>query len=300
MRRLLGTIIGFGAVLATSILVYQAVLPCRVPRTYALVPVDPRFHVTDAEFAKAASGAAAMWNTAAGKEILRGDPHGDIPVATVYDSRQEAVTRLKDLGLRLDQGEQSYEDVKRAYEQQKAAYDAQSRAYQSRDTAFETRKAAYERAVESAQRERGSVTPEQAAALEAERTAVNAQVPVLQREHDALEKQRADLNDVVSVLNRLAAEHNRSAESYNAVGQAIGPEYEAGLYVRSGMSEHIDLYAFSSVQELQSLLAHEFGHALGLSHIDDPAAVMYFRSESGRDALAASDIAAIRERCGIR
>ncbi|MGO9139739.1 MAG: matrixin family metalloprotease, partial [Syntrophales bacterium] len=44
-------------------------------------------------------------------------------------------------------------------------------------------------------------------------------------------------------------------------------------------------------------LAHEFGHALGLKHNDNPQAIMYRLMQSDSLNLAPDDIAALKERC---
>ncbi len=300
VQKLLAWIIGIGgiaAAVASGTWAYRASIPCREPRTLRIEATDPRFGIDDTHFATAADTAIALWNDATGRELLRRDPAGSIPVRTVFDKRQEAVQALKDLGLRLDQGEESYEQVKSEHNARQSAYDAAVQTYQADTAAFEKRKSTFEAEVAAA--EANGVDREEFDRLEAERAGVNAAIPVFKQRFDALEKQRQDLNGLVTVLNRLAADHNDSVETYREVGDAIGNGYEAGLYVRENGAERIDVYAFSSQEELVSLLAHEFGHALGLGHVEDSSAVMYRLNESGRDALAPSDVAAIRARCRI-
>jgi hypothetical protein len=52
--------------------------------------------------------------------------------------------------------------------------------------------------------------------------------------------------------------------------------------------------------DLYSVMLHEFGHALGLPDSNDPNSVMYGHATQPRNALAPSDVAAIRALYGVR
>jgi hypothetical protein len=294
--RWLAAIIGIGVVIGAFIVAVRWFQPCARPITYRVGATDPRFPVSGEQFTEIADRAAAVWNVAAGKEILRREREGDVEVRTVFEKRQQAVNALREMGLQLDTDKESYEQLKARHDALGAEYEADARAYTDSAAAFEERKNEFQKAVDAAIQ--AGMSDTRAAALESERRAINARISQFEQRFRALERKREEVNALVSVLNRLAEEQNESVEAYREVGSSMQSEYEAGLYIRAGGRERIDIYAFSSSGQLLNLLAHEFGHAIGLPHLEDPAAIMYRSNESQRGTLSLSDRTALAELCG--
>jgi hypothetical protein len=61
----------------------------------------------------------------------------------------------------------------------------------------------------------------------------------------------------------------------------------------------LQIYAFADAADLQLVIAHEFGHALGIGHVANANAVMSARQQVGTAAvqLTDADAAALREQC---
>jgi predicted Zn-dependent protease len=48
------------------------------------------------------------------------------------------------------------------------------------------------------------------------------------------------------------------------------------------------------------VLAHELGHALGIGHLDNPKAIMYYLNEGINEKLTADDLMALKKVCEIK
>lgn len=130
-----------------------------------------------------------------------------------------------------------------------------------------------------------------AKAFESKLAAFNSQVSFWnnqggapKEEYDKLKKEEEELKAEAQRINALAKKLNLSTQNYNKqVGTLnstihtfkteLEKKPEEGVY--RPKEQRIDIYFNINRDELIHTLAHEFGHAIGLNHIDNENAIMY-------------------------
>jgi hypothetical protein len=107
-------------------------------------------------------------------------------------------------------------------------------------------------------------------------------------------KRQYDTNPSEYIVNRI----NTHVVRYNQLVESLNTRSRNDIKQGSFQTE-LQIYAFADAADLQLVIAHEFGHALGIGHVEDANAVMSARQQVGTAAvqLNHSDAAALREQC---
>ena len=273
--------------------------PCTTPIGYRIGTIDKRFGVSKADLLKSIETAEAIWEKPLNKTLWTYDDNAVLTVNLIYDNRQAATEKLKNLGITVSDSRASYDEVKEKEQQLEWAYTIKKEKFINRSEAFTVRKNAYEREV-TQENQKGGADKETFERL-------NTEKETLQKEADALNALSEDLaNDVdninafISTLNRLAGSLNIAVAKYNEIGGSRGKEFTEGTYSSDETGESIDIFQFDDKGKLIRVLAHELGHSLQLEHVEDPKAIMYRLNTGENEKLTDADLAAVKALCKIK
>jgi len=266
--------------------------PCAEPLTYAIGAYDERFGISRAEFESAVAEAAALWNEAAGRSVLAVSSEPTVSVNMLYDERQKAI----ELGDTI-RGEQS------AYVAMKTEVDRLNDRFVTLRTAHDSKVDAYERDVRRYQEDvetwnaRGGAPPAAYEELETRKRDLERRRKALDASVDVLNELVATIQENVKELNRLADETNEKVNTYN---KTLGHDFDQGNYVEDEAGRRITIFTFEDRMELKRVLAHEFGHALGIGHLENAESIMYSYNIGNSLDLTDQDIAALKEVCELK
>jgi len=267
---------------------------CPVPISYRLGVIDESFVISESKAKQYIEEAATVWEGIADQDLFIYNEQADFTINFVFDERQaNADAQITDRD-RLDGIATQNEAFRTQIAGVQSTYEARQATFNANRESYDGRLQAYNNQVRQAN-DRGGATPVVFAELESERVTLAAESEDLRIEADALNDLAQQLNELSVEGNRLIETYNEEVRTYNLIyGEAH--EFTQGDY-RGG---EINIYKFSNEFELVTVLAHEFGHALGIDHIEEPGSLMYYLLDDELDqipTLSAGDIAAYQLVC---
>jgi predicted Zn-dependent protease len=265
--------------------------PCSSPITYRLGTFDTGFGISQADFLADAAQAASIWNQAEGKTALVYSATGKMPVNLIYDSRQQ----LTQTASAITQSQTQNEQTKAQLNALEAAYTTDEQNYTAAKQLFEQESSAYNSEVQTANAA-GGATPAQAESFDTERAKLQSEQTTLNAQADALNQQQQQLQTQTNTLNAAISSDNAAASTVN---KNAGTDFEEGEYVNDGGVTHIDIYQYENKTQLIRLIAHEFGHSLGLGHDTNSESIMYPYNIGTSLSLSTEDQAELTAECSF-
>ena len=245
---LLGLLV-FGVILnrqnIATLLSYSS---CDTPISYKIGSIDPKFGLTKYNVLSDAKIATNILSTVEGKQLFTYSDTAQLTLNFVYDQRTALDNQISQLKTQLDQKGNTLSK--------------QSSDYEAQVVQFEKKLADFNATVEKYNQQGGAPGDVYANLIEQQKQ--------LKAEADTLNQRAHQLNLSTREYNVGVSNLNQNTTQFNS---EIALKPEEGLY--DGGHNTITIYFAGNYSELIHTLAHEFGHALGMQHVNNPQAVMY-------------------------
>jgi hypothetical protein len=270
--------------------------PEAYPLAYSIGAFDPRFGISREAFLATASEAEAVWEKAAGRQLFAQGRDASFKLNLVFDERQERTIEANKLKAAIDSRGRSYDALVWQHDRRVERLNANQERCDAAAKALQKRLDDHNATV-TAWNERGGAPPGEYARLDRELAGLKEGEADLKRMQTDVNDDVAAVNDLVAQINDVASENNIQVTYYNGTF-VESREFEQGVYDGIG----ITIYQFSGLPELRLALVHEFGHALGFDHVDDPAAIMHYKmgkQNAARPSLAPQDLEMLKKKFAV-
>lgn len=274
---------------------------CPQPLTWKIGAIDPRFDINRETLKNMMADIGDLWSNAAGKNLIVYSDSGRVTINFIYGREQKITDSERQLSQRIDQLklqhrslEHRYKSVFYSHEDQLDEYDRKLEAYKKQIEEYNWL---------MLRRSDASVVED----LENERLIkFKKRIKSLKDELDTLEK---TLNDEVKKLAQLSGQLDDAANRVNKLIFSFNDRFGSartfyqGVYIDDLNHQKINIHEYENTDKLRLVLAHEAGHALGLSHVSNPTSIMYFKMEYQNEQtlhLSEEDVRAIRNVCGSK
>jgi hypothetical protein len=279
-------------------------MDCEAPFRWRIESVDPRFGLSDLEATDAVRQAGMVWSEPLGMPLLFQEAPGGVTIRFVFDQRMEVALLRGSREAELEANAREIEEARIALDAARLALDRRRGAHDQRTFDLQGRQESHNRTVE-AWNQAGGAPPAEFQRLQA----IEAEIGELRR---AVNAEAEEINGIVEEVNREAERLNRQIAGLNGGRASLEAEFpqsvvESAEYrqARGGLfssgTREIDVFHFANRDHLIRVLAHVFGHALGLGHSETSGSLMEVNATAssiqGRPRLLPDDVAQLRALC---
>ncbi len=267
---------------------------CPVPITYKLGELDDRFSISAEEAKAIFIEAEVVWEEPINRDLFVYDETSDFAINFIYDERQQLASTEEEWRINLDIQEKNSQLAIEKVKSAAKAYEESQKSYEEKRVIYEERLDSYNQRVEELNAQ-GGATQEVFGELQNEQNELSSLLSELVDLEKDLDIKAKEINKLGEDGNKLIEEYNEEVLKYNEVYGNVEP-FTQGDFQR----DRINIYKFNDQTELKKVIAHEFGHALGIGHVDGEESIMYYLMAEQPDSsqLSQEDINELLMICG--
>lgn len=262
--------------------------------------IDSRFRLNHDSLTTIMREVADLWEGAAGYPVIIYDPMGDVELNLYYTDQQKYTDSEQELNDKINKLRQVYYSKNVMYQRQKRQFENEERLINNKQLHYNDVVGTYNETINRIQ-----TAGVRSRELNNKLKRLKRDVEILEHE---LEKMRDNLQEQEEELSVYSDELNRRADTINELIYQYQKRFSSwktfyqGAYLNVAGKRKINIYQFDDIERLTLVLAHEFGHALGLTHVGNPKSVMYYltdRQDTRNLKLSEEDIRAFQYRCNL-
>jgi len=275
--------------------------PCESVVYYSVSKFDDRFEITKEDFLLELQQAENVWEKAAGKNLFEytDEPNKNtLLVNLIYDYRQNTTKKLNQTGGTIEENRNRYDETKKRYDSFLKKYNIDKSSLDTKISSYNVKKKTHDEEIDY-WNEQGGAPTEKYRELEELRRNLNDQADSISNEQKLLNSLTLNINELAKTLNELSKKINEQVEGYNHTLNKTGEEFSEGEYQNDKDGVRINVYQFENKNVLGRLLIHEFGHAIGLDHVDNKDAIMYRLNQSKNSKLTNEDLDELLLKCSL-
>lgn len=273
---------------------------CSEPITWKVGSIDSRFEINQTDLKQIMKDVENLWGDAVDQNLIQYSDSGKVAINLIYSDRQKFTDNEQKLSEQINEMRKKYYSMRMDYQQESLAFQEKLNQYNQTFNEYATKVNEYNLRL-SRLTNSGVVSRDD-----------DEKLKNLKKEMEFLEKRLDPLEEELTIeeqkLNRLSEELNDYADEVNEYvfqyrnRYAQSRTFYQGFYNDVGNQKRINIYQFENPNKLRLVLAHEFGHALGLRHTENPVSIMNYNMRLQSDKilkLSDQDIQSIQNKCGV-